>query len=407
MKTRLSSLGFALFFAGCQDAGPPPLAVSIEELSSPAGTQSGEPFLSSSEDGVYLSWLEAAGHSMHELRFARLQGDAWSEPVVVAASDEFFVNWADFPSVSPGPDGTLWAHWLQRGAEGGYDYGVRLVRSSDGGKSWSEPWTPHDDGTPTEHGFVSVMALDAGVGIVWLDGRRFVPGPHGEAATQEMTLRFREVRTDGIPGPETLLDGRVCDCCQTDAVVTPSGPIVVYRDRSGEEIRDIYVTRLIDGTWTEATAVHDDDWEIGGCPVNGPSATMAGDQLVVAWFTGAGEVPHVKVAFSRDDGASFGPPSIIDDGSPAGRVDLVGLADGDVLVTWLERTGGEGAEVRMRRVRPDGAASDAVTLTSSSSGRASGFPRLTQGPDGTLIMAWTDVATLPARVRVTRLEVDR
>jgi len=222
-----------------------------------------------------------------------------------------------------------------------------------------------------------------------------------------MTLRSREVSTDGTPGPETLLDDRVCDCCQTDATITPSGPVVVYRDRTEEpEVRDIYITRYVDGAWTEGTAVHDDGWFIWGCPVNGPAVAVAGENLAVAWFTGAGDEPRVKVAFSADDGATFGAATVIDGGNPAGRVAVVGLRDGSALIAWLERTGGEGAEVRLRRVRADGTMSGSVNLTASSSSRASGFPQMVQAPDGSLVMAWTDVSVEPSQVRVTRLHLE-
>ena len=407
MMKRLSVLGFLPLLAACQEAGPPQLSVAFEVMASPAGDDSAEPFLSASEDAVYLSWLERTEGSYHELRFSTLADDGWSDASVVAGGDDFFVNWADFPSVSPGPDGTLWAHWLQRGEAGGYDYGVRVARSPDRGLSWSEPWTPHEDGTPTEHGFVSVFAQGDGVGLVWLDGRKNVEGPNGEPATNEMTLRSRMVSTDGTQGPEVLLDGRICDCCQTDAAITASGPVLVYRDRTEEpEIRDIYITRYVDGAWTEGTAVHDDNWNILGCPVNGPSVAAAGENLAGAWFTGAGDEPRAKVAFSADDGVTFGAATVIDDGNPAGRVSVVGLQDGTALVAWLERTGGEGAEVRVRRVRIDGTMSEDVSLTASSSSRASGFPHMVQAPDGSLLMAWTDVSVEPSQVRVTRLRME-
>ena len=140
MNKRLSLLGSALILVvcACQDAGSPALSVSLEEMPSPASSPSGEPFLSSSEDGVYLSWLEEVAPTMYELRFSVLQDGEWNKPGVVASGDDFFVNWADFPSVLPGPQGSLWAHWLQRGSEGGYDYGVRVSESGDGGKTWSD-----------------------------------------------------------------------------------------------------------------------------------------------------------------------------------------------------------------------------------------------------------------------------
>ncbi len=406
MQKALTLLALIGSLWACGGAEAPPLDVHSEELPSPAGEDSGEPFLSSDGDGVYLSWLESAGEGEHELRFATWVGGAWSEPSTIARSERFFVNWADFPSVTAGPDGTLWAHWLERGAAGGYDYGVRVVRSGDGGKHWSAPWTPHEDASPTEHGFVATLPLRDGMGFVWLDGRKYAPGADGSEPTSEMTLRYRFVASDGTPGPESLVDGRVCDCCQTDAAVAASGPVVVYRDRSDGEIRDIYVARLVGSAWTEGHPVHRDGWRIEGCPVNGPAVAARDDDVAVAGFTAAGDIPRVRVAFSSDGGRSFGPPVEVDGGSPAGRVDVLMSADGSALVSWLERTGGEQAEVRVRRVTSAGGVSGSATLTSSSAARASGFPRLARAADGAVLVAWTDVAGERPRVRVQRLTLE-
>lgn len=406
---RLSGLSAVLFAAACAGDTPKSPNVSIgavTTLESPAGPGSGEPFLAPGSGRVYLSWLEEREGGRHDLRLARYEEDVWSEPAVVRSSDRFFVNWADFPSVTPAPDGTIWAHWLERGDAGGYDYGVRVVRSGDGGRTWSEPWKPHEDDTPTEHGFVSMWPMEKGVGLAWLDGRQFVEGTDGSAATSEMTLRFRTAAAHGDPGPETLVDARVCDCCQTDAAMTSEGPVLVYRDRSPAEIRDIYVTRLVDGVWTEGRPVHDDGWEIAGCPVNGPAVAARGRTVAVAWFSAPDDEARVKVAFSQDAGATFGPPVVVDDGSPAGRVDVLLLGDGTALVSWLERTGGEGAEVRVRTVGPDGAVSGSVGLAASSAARASGFPRMAALPGGDVMIAWTDVAEARGRVQVARIEVD-
>jgi hypothetical protein len=103
---------------GPQDAMP---VLRAQEIESPAAEGSGEPFLSSTGDAVLLSWLEARPGGVHELRFARYDTGRWSDPSIIASGTRFFVNWADFPSVSEGPDGVLWAHWLERGSGGGYD----------------------------------------------------------------------------------------------------------------------------------------------------------------------------------------------------------------------------------------------------------------------------------------------
>lgn len=377
-------------------------------LTSPAATGSSEPNLAATEGGVVLSWLEPAGEGQWSLRLATLEGDGFGPARTVVTRDDLFVNWADFPSVVHLADGRLAAHWLQRGAEGGYDYGVRVALSSDRGESWSEPWTPHEDGTPTEHGFVSMWSTDEGaLGLLWLDGRHYADAPSAPA-TNEMGLRHRMLSPDGVPGPEIEVDARICDCCQTSVAETDDGWVAVYRDRTADEVRDIYATRLVDGQWTEGRPVHRDGWTIDACPVNGPSVAAAGRRVAVAWFTAASDVPRVEVAFSDDGGAFFREPVRVDSGDPIGRVDVQLDASGDALVTWLERTA-EGAEVRLRRVVAGSDASEAaagspLVIARTEAARAAGFPRTAWLPDGRLVVAWTHLEGEESGVRVAVVE---
>jgi hypothetical protein len=170
--------------------------------------------------------------------------------------------------------------------------------------------------------------------------------------------------------------------------MTARGPVVVYRDRSDAEVRDISILREIEGEWTAPRPVHADEWTVNFCPVNGPAIVADGEAVAVAWFTGARDTSKVQVAFSTDAGATFGEPVRVDEGTPAGRVGLQWLG-GDVLVSWLERgAAGDTAFVKVRRVRRDGSAGAPVTVSTSSGTRSSGFPRMVRAGDG-VILAWT------------------
>jgi hypothetical protein len=208
-----------------------------------------------------------------------------------------------------------------------------------------------------------------------------------------MTLRYASIDAGGKVSDEAVLDSRVCECCQTSAAITSEGPIVVYRDRSSNEIRDISVVRLSRGRWTAATTLSADGWEIHGCPVNGPSVSAEGKRVVVAWFTAAKDSPRVKVVFSGDAGATFGQPIKVDDGSPIGRVDVLILKDGSALVSWLERTA-KGAEVKVRRVKPDGTSDQAFTVAESGAARSSGFPQMARAAEE-IVFAWTAPGSPP------------
>ena len=389
------------------DESPEITVARLEALPSPAAPGSAEPNLDVGPDGrVHMSWLEPLGTSQgHALKVAMLEDASWSPAHTVRSGRDFFVNWADFPSVLSLGDNRLVAHWLQRTGSATYAYGVRLAFSRDAGRTWSAPLTPHSDSSNTEHGFVSLWRTARGDGVeaVWLDGRKYDRA--NADATNEMSLATAAFTLDGgASSPERILDGRVCDCCQTSAAVTSRGPVIVYRDRSTAEIRDIGVVRRESSDrWTEPVVVHNDGWKINACPVNGPSIAARGNDVAVAWFTAANAAPTVRVAFSRDAGATFAAPIRVDEGQPAGRVDVELTRDGVALVTWIERTGGDAAAVRLRRVERNGRSGAPTTIATSSAARASGFPRMViAGNDA--IFAWT-VPGRPSEVKVAKLKV--
>ena len=375
-----------------------------DTLQSPAGPGSAEPNLAVGPDGrVYLSWLEPQD-SGFALKFASYDGSSWSAARTIRSGRDFFVNWADFPSMTVLGKDHLAAHWLAKTGKSSYAYGVRISQSRDGGATWSAPVRPHLDSSDTEHGFVALWRDNNALGAVWLDGRKFAKGDHQEHnPANEMTVVSTTLDAAGKRGAEVMLDARACDCCQTTAAMTTMGPVIAYRDRSAEEIRDIYVVRRVKGKWTQPKAVNHDKWNIAACPVNGPNISASGNRVALAWFTGANDSARVKLAFSNDAGATFSAPIRIDEGAPAGRVDAELLPDGGALVTWVERTGGDTARVLLKRVHRDGKSAAPITVASSTAQRASGFPRMAISGEQ-VYFAWT-VPGRPSRVNVARMKI--
>ena len=141
---------------------------SPAQIDTPALEGSGQPNLFRDTRGrVLMSWVEKTAEKRHRLRFAERHAARWSEPQTVAEGDNWFVNWADFPSVVVLPDQSIVAHWLVKSAADTYAYDVNISRSTDRGRSWSKPVVPHRDGTRTEHGFVTLVPMaDGRVGAV-------------------------------------------------------------------------------------------------------------------------------------------------------------------------------------------------------------------------------------------------
>ncbi len=391
-RLRRALLLFAVLgLLGCERSPPGPLVFA--EIDSPAGAGSAQPRLAVGPDGrALLSWLEPADDD-YTLKFAALGEQGWAEAQTVAAADDWFVNWADTPSVVP-VSGDLWAaHWLRYQPESYFAYDVYVSLSADGGVSWREPELLHQDGTETEHGFVKLFPHHDGVGAVWLDGRNLIID--GEFLYEDAdgnivgtSLRYARFSATGERLESLELDELVCDCCLPDVALSSSGPVLAYRDRTTQEARDIVVRRMENDQWQAPLPISPDNWIIEACPINGPAIAAAGDSVVVAWFSAAGNDPHVRLARSEDAGRSFGAPVEIDGAGSFGHVDVAVPAAGDAIITWL-RSEADGVGLAIRRVSAAGLISETQTVTSIDIGRPADFPQMVVAGER-LVFAWTD-----------------
>jgi hypothetical protein len=226
-----------------------------------------------------------------------------------------------------------------------------------------------------------------GLGIVWLDGRDQElnkTDPLGGS----MDVFFASFDSSWKQTAESSINARVCECCQLASAITADGPLVAFRDRSDQEIRDIHVTRVETGAWTKATPIHADNWMIDACPVNGPALSARGRAVAAAWFTAAGGDGHAYAAFSSDAGRTWGAPIRLDDATSLGHVDVELLDGGDAVVSWVEFAN-ERSQFRVRRVTPSGERSQAVVLSGEGDGRLSGYPHIARhGND--VVFAWSE-----------------
>ncbi|MFD0724898.1 sialidase family protein [Lysobacter brunescens] len=419
--TLLTVLAFALL-AGCAaevEAPKPVIAgdIAIEAWPLPAMPGTAQPDLSLAPDGrLLLSWISEVPGRRPAFQFAEhLPDRGWQTARTIAVGNSMFVNWADTPHITATPDRALWAHWLQKSADAPYAYDVMLVRSLDHGMNWSAPRKVHDDATTTEHGFVSMWAQDDGLlGVAWLDGRNTGGGAGHEAgqgdghgghgdARGPMTLRAAVFDANMADRDAAQIDVDVCDCCQTDVATTRDGALLVYRDRTKDEIRDIYATRFDGKAWSTPKPVHADGWKMPACPVNGPSVAALDRQAVVAWYTGANDEVAVKLAASSDAGATFGKPLVLDKGPEvSGRV-AVAIDAKQVWIVWLREVKGA-QSLWLARYAPD--LSKEIQRTKladvNGRGRATGMPKLVL--DGAVAhVVWTDVVDGTPQLKGVRI----
>ncbi|EDM43955.1 BNR repeat, putative [unidentified eubacterium SCB49] len=354
----------------------------VKTIDNPTYLNSQTPDFFSNQNTLWMSWLHTKD-SIDYLKFAAYTNDTWGKTTTITSGKDWFVNWADFPDIAVNEQ-TVLTNILQKSDSGTYTYDIKLNLVPTNASSSSQKINDvllHSDGTKSEHGFVSLQPYgETSFYAVWLDGRNTAGMDH-ETHTGHggaMTLRGAIVSETGMLSREEEIDNRVCDCCQTDLSITKNKEILVaYRDRSEDEIRDIKIKKWnLDTGWSAPITVGNDNWKIAGCPVNGPALASFDNDYAVAWYSGANDMPKVQLAFGEEDSIELSNPITINSNPTMGRVDLVMISKTEAVVTWMEDKGDD-TLIQLLKVTKDGTKSNVITVSKTSSERASGFPKIT------------------------------
>ena len=361
-----------------------------EAVSNPAAPGSVQPNWSAAPDGsAIFSWLEKTSGG-YSLRYAVRKAGAWSEPHTVAASRKFFRHAAEVPEVLQIADHQWMAHWIEMPNPENEAEFVYVSTSTDGVK-WTPPAMAHHDRSQVEHGLASLAPSGNGeASLIWLE---MLKGEDGPAALKRTVLN-----ASGQIVKEERLDEDVCSCCPTAIARTSKGLAIAYRARTPQDIRDIAVIRFENGQWSKPKVVNADNWHITACPTNAATIAARGNQLAVAWYTGAQDKPRVEVAFSSDAGATFAKAVTVSTGHAFGYASVALEDDGNAIVSWLQRTGEDGpTQVLARHVNSAGVAQPVIEVAKGGQS-ALGYPRVFQSGGETLI-AWGGTKLQTARLK--------
>ncbi|MDC3366576.1 sialidase [Flavobacteriaceae bacterium] len=375
----------------------------VESIQFPYGNNNAQPNLVSKDGNLTLSWISSVENQEAVLFYTQYKDNSWSEPVRITSGSDWFVNWADFPANAINGN-LLLTSYLKKSASGTYTYDILLNLETLSRKKIKDNFLLNTDGIKAEHGFVSMIPNNSsGFYVTWLDGRNTVINTK-ETHHKAMTIRFAEITSTGEIINETELDATTCDCCQTSIALSSEGPIVVYRNRSEDEIRDIYITKYRNGIWEQPVPVFNDGWEINGCPVNGPKVVVNKTTTAIAWFTAADDNPKVNLSFSLTDKDEFNLPIQLNDLDAIGRVDVAFLNSKEVLVSYMEFDD-NATYLNVKKVTVEGEVSKAFTISKIDSGRETGVPQL-EVMDNVVYLVWTNMVDGKNQLKFVKFNSD-
>jgi len=312
----------------------------------------------SKEEEILMTWLEPDGR----LRFARLSGETWSQPITVV-EHVATLDPADRPSLTVFDTQAVRRTLIAR-------TGDVVARSGDGGRTWARLPAP-----PLP--FASFAGGDEGGYVFWL-------AAGGEGAARLLGTR--------VLAGETLLDPRVAGGSSTAAAMTWDGPVVAYRDENADGALDVALVRREDARWTPPRSVHVEGRRPARTPESGPRVAARRRQVAVAWYAEAPPRPRLLVAFSGDAGRTFAAPVEVEakegDRAPAGPVDVALDDNGHALVLWTT-TGPTEATFELARVSPDGDRGEELVLAKGSPASLRGIPQIARA-GGRVAVAWID-----------------
>jgi hypothetical protein len=366
-----------------------PQTIKLDSAPNPSAQGSLQAHWGIAPDGSpLLSWVEAANGS-YTLRYAVRHGSAWSEARTIVAGRRLWRHPAELPEIVSLSDGTMLAHWVEKGKESS-DAEDIFVSSSRDGMHWSEPAMAHHDHSPEQHGLASMVPIGPHeASIFWLQALKGEDGP--------VSLMRTIVGADGKEIKEEDLDSDVCSCCPTSTVKTSKGLLVAYRDHTPQDIRDIAVLRFENGKWSTSKILSPDKWQINACPVNAASASAKDNNVAIAWYTEANDNPRVQIVFSSDAGTTFGKSTVVSSHDAQGYASTALTEDG-AFVSWIEE-GEHSARVLARFVTSAGAAGPVLQIAEGSR-QSLGYPQLLHAGAETWI-AWGDSPS--AKLQTARL----
>ena len=378
------ALGMAVA-QGCRDAGARTTLAEVETISASTTVGAAPMFAISPSGKRAVAWVSAPGGGTDGRLYVATSG-APSELRDTLGPIE--PHGEAPPKIAYASDGSLFALYAVAKVVPGRRFpmsSLRLAKSSDDGATWTAPVTIASDSAFGTRNFHAMHAgADGSLYVAWLESNQ------GKSKT------FLTRSTDGGTTwmtPTMADSAQSCPCCRTAIATAADGSLyLAWRTVMPGNVRDIVVAKSTDhgATWAAPVRVHADNWVFDGCPHAGPSMQVDSTGAVhIAWWTGKQGSAGTYYARSTDGATSFEAPvalGVAEFSAPA-HVQLALGPQGTVVTVWDDGTV-KTPKVVMRVSRDNGASFSPPTLVSSE-GSAATFPVLALR-DKDLTIAWSE-----------------
>jgi hypothetical protein len=252
---------------------------------------------------------------------SRNEGRTWSARRVLAVGEDVVAaEGENRPKLAFGSSGVAVISYTQPLSKP-YTGAIRMLRSADGGASFSPPYTVHQDRQLITHRFESIAFDSTGaLHTLWVDKRDLEAATRdGKSAAYAGAAIYRNVSLDGgrTFGPDTKLADHSCECCRIAlAPATHGGLAVMWRHVFDGQVRDHAFATIAAGGKTASglQRASFDEWRIDACPHHGPALTPAArGGYHAVWFGVRQDDPAVRYVRLDERGAPAAPVRVLPD----------------------------------------------------------------------------------------------
>ncbi|EHR69427.1 hypothetical protein BurJ1DRAFT_0545 [Burkholderiales bacterium JOSHI_001] len=283
-------------------------------------------------------------------------GRSWSAArVLPTGSDRIAADGENRPKIAFGPRGLVVITYTEPLARP-YTGQIRMLRSEDGGASFSAPFTVHADRQVITHRFESVAFDSRGtLHTLWVDKRDLEaleaaaraaapePAPAASGARRKRAdsayrgaAIYRNESSDGGKtfGPDIKLADHSCECCRIALAPAPDGSLAaMWRHVFAPNERDHGFALLGGPAQAEPVRASFDRWALDACPHHGPGLTpAAAGGYHAVWFGERAGDARVRYGQLAADGTPRGAVQALpDEQAEHASVHAVGA---QLAVTW-------------------------------------------------------------------------